>query len=209
MKTNLHKGAIWFIFHNLPIIMTAIFFFLLGISAGVFMESFLSPENRVSIQSFLDTTLFVTDLSGINLPHVFFDSLVVNLILIFVIAIAGFTVVGFPLALLILSYKGAALGFSSALFIETMGVKGISMVTMTLMPQNLLFIPAFLCGTVASLSMSFSILSEHFARAGKNLFSNTAGYIYLFMILSLLILGGCFIEAFICPFLQQLAGSPQ
>ncbi len=207
MKRNLRRSTVWSVFHNLPVMMITIFFFLLGISAGVFMEGFLSPENKASIQSFLDTTLFISDLSGIDLPNVFLSSLAVNLVLLFIIALAGFTVVGFPLALLILSYKGAALGFSSALFMETMGIKGIGMVMMTLIPQNLLFIPAFLCGAATSLSLSFSMLSGHYAKVGKNLFSNfSAGYIYLFMIFSLLILGGCFIEAFICPFLQQLTG---
>lgn len=206
MKKNPSGSFIWMMRQNLPVLMTVLFFFLLGISAGVFTEAFLSPENKESIQSFLDGALFLADLSGISLPDVFLSSLAVNLILLFLIALSGFTVIGFPAALLILVYKGATLGFSSALLMETMGMKGAAAVLLTLAPQNLLLIPAFLTGAMAALSFSFSVLSGRSRSVRKSLSGNAAGYLLLFFALSLLVLGGCLIEAFIGPFLQQLSG---
>lgn len=194
------------IYRSIPVLVTVLFTFLLGISVGVFTEVLLSPEKRESIEGFLNLHLFLSQIPGTELPYVFLRSAASNIVLLIVITLAGLTIIGFPAALLVLLYKGAALGFSAALLIETLDFKGVLLVLLTLVPQNLILIPAFLAASMSSINLAFSMLSSG-PRGIKNSLSVNAGNFIAFnLLMSVFILGGCFIESFISPFLQQLLG---
>lgn len=204
MRSNRNNGIFPFITNNISVLLAAVFCFLLGISVGIFTEMFLSPENRENIETFLSIHLFLTQLPGSELPHVFLSSIAANLILLVIITLGGLTVFGFPAAFLALIYKGAALGFSSALLIEAFDARGVFLVLVTLVPQNLIFIPAFLAAATASASLALSIISNGSGGIKKNL-QISAGRLAAFnLLMSVFILGGCFIESFISPFLQRL-----
>jgi stage II sporulation protein M len=206
MKKYLSGNIIAFICEKFSILITVLFCFFAGISIGVFIETLLSTENKDSIQIFLDTHLFFEQLPGNDLTHVFLESAAINLTLLLIIALGGLTIIGFPAALLVLIYKGATLGFSAALLIETLDFKGLIMVFFTLVPQNLILIPIFLAATMASLSLAFSVLSNKPSNIKKSLTKHAGNYIAFFLLLSVFVLGGCLIESFICPFLQRLIG---
>ncbi|MDD2215574.1 MAG: stage II sporulation protein M [Eubacteriales bacterium] len=206
MKKSSSGNIISLLYQNFSVLLISLFCFLLGISVGVFTEIILSPENRESIQAFLDVHLFLSQLTGTDLPYVFLRSVASNLVLILIIAIAGLSIIGFPAALLILIYKGAALGFSATLLIDTLSFKGVLWVLLTLVPQNLILIPCYLIAAMASLSFTFSLLTSGPSAIKKCLITSIGSYLAFFFIIAVFVLGGCFVESFISPFLQQLLG---
>ncbi|NLP29644.1 MAG: hypothetical protein GX363_00785 [Clostridiales bacterium] len=184
------------------ILLICIFFFILGLSIGIFGEILLSPEEKESLQSFIDLNLFSPQIA--DLPHVFLASIIRNLGLLLIIAISGLTIIGFPAALLVLIYKGAALGFTASLFIDTLGTKGVVLILLSLVPQNIILIPVFLIAVVASLKIALSVLGNSPMDIKKGLRERASSFIALIFILSIFLVGGCLIESFISPFLQQL-----
>lgn len=206
MRRTKYNSVFTLAAQNIPVLLTVIFCFLLGISAGIFTEMLLSSENRENIETFLSIHLFLTELPGSELPYVFLRSAAANIILLLIITVGGLSVIGFPAALLVLIYKGAALGFSSALLIETYDLRGIFLVLASLVPQNLILIPAFLASAMASVCFAVSMISKGSKNIKNNLRVSAGKMIAFNLLMSVFVIGGCFIESFISPFLQRLLG---
>ena len=180
------------IYGNFPLLVVVVFCFLMGISLGAFTELLLSPEAKESMRSFLDFHLLLSGLTGKSLPDLFLVSAATNLGLLLVILLAGLTIIGFPAALLVLLYKGNA--------------RGVLLVLLTLLPPNLILVPALCGAAAASLRFSFDLLSQGPSQMKKNLSKRAGPFMIFQVIMAIAMLAGCFIEAFISPLLQQLLG---
>jgi len=183
-----------------------VFCFLLGISLGTFTELLLSADAKESMRQFLDFHLLLSGLTGDLLGDLFLVSAAANLSLFLIILLSGLTVVGFPAALLVLLYKGAALGFSAALLMDAFDAKGVLMVLLTLLPPNLILAPALCGAAVASLRLAFDLLSDSPLQLKKNLAQRAGPFMTFQALMAILVLLGCFIESFISPLLQRLLG---
>lgn len=183
-----------------------LFFFVLGISAGVFTELMMGTAEKEALLSFLNQQLFTADWSTSDFPSVFANSVSNNLGLLLVILLSGLTAVGFPVALAAIAYKGMALGFSSALLIENLAGKGFLLVFTSLIPQSLLLVPALLVGCAAALNLAFYTIRCRRTGVKKSLAENAGSYLTLTIILAAVILCGCVIETVLGPFASQLAG---
>jgi stage II sporulation protein M len=182
----------------------ALFFFLLGISAGVFTELMLTSTEKEGIISYLDKYFLLTNPSDFPFSEIFMKSAGNNLGLLFIIILAGITAIGFPVVLAALIYKGMALGFSAALLIDSMSFKGVAIVFTSMIPQNLIIIPAVLLAGVAALNIAFHTISNRRFGIKKSLAESSGSYLFINAILAAVILAGCFIESFLSPLLTRL-----
>lgn len=182
----------------------ALFFFILGISIGVFTELMMNSTEKESMISYLEHYFQLTNLSDLAFSDIFLNSAGNNLGLLFIMLLSGLTAIGFPVALAALAYKGMALGFSAALLIDSMSFKGIALVCTSMIPQNLILIPALLFAGAAALNVAFHTISNRKFGIKKSLAENSGSYVFLNMILMAAILVGCFVESFIAPLLTQL-----
>lgn len=186
-------------------VMATLFFFAAGLSSGVFIELFMGAEEKVQIADYLTKNLFIPGVSG-SLPPVFMQSAANNLGLLLISLVAGITVIGFPAAFLAIAYKGMALGFSSALLIDSMAGKGVLVILLSMVPQNLILIPAFLTATVAAANIASRVYSGRHKGVKKSLEQSAGPYLSAYAVLAAAVLVGCLIEAFISPALLRLAG---
>jgi stage II sporulation protein M len=194
------------IYGNDRLLILVFFCFVTGVALGAFTVLLLSAEAKAGMQSFLDLHFMLPEPMGDLLPDLFLVSAATNLGLLLIIILAGLTVIGFPAALLVLIYKGAALGFAAALLMDTFDAKGVLLVLLTLFPPNLILIPALWGSAVASLRLTFDLLSEGPLQIKKNLSSKAGSFLVFQIMMAILILGGCFVESFISPLLQRLLG---
>ncbi len=118
--------------------------------------------------------------------------------------LSGITAIGFPAALATLVYKGMALGFSATLLIESMSFKGVAIVFTSMIPQNLIIIPAIVLAGVAALNVAFHTISNRRFGIKKSLAESSGSYVFINLVLAAAILGGCLIESFISPLLTRL-----
>ncbi len=194
-----------FIYGNDLLPVLVLFCFITGVAVGAFTELLLSADAKADIQSILDFQFLLSEPMGDLLPDLFLVSAATNLGLLLIIVLAGLTIIGFPAALLALIYKGAALGFAAALLMDTFDGKGVLLVLLTLFPSNLLLIPALCGAAIASLRLAFDALSCP-SQIKKNLSERAGSFMVFQIMMAILALGGCFIESFISPLLQQLLG---
>ena len=194
-------------FNSRKALIFSVFFFLVGISSGVFLEVAMNSEDKLQVAQFLQQYLYINGDLGqaITYPNPFLSSASANLVLLFAICISGLSMIGFPAAYGILVYKGLALGFSSGLLLETLKFKGAGLLLVSMMPQNLLLIPAFILAASAAQNYAIDILRQRKNNSGRAIKKNSAvtrnPYIMTNMLLAIMILLGCIIEALLFPIL--------
>lgn len=203
MKRNMNKAS-ELIMSSRVSFAVAIFFFILGISAGIFTELMMSSSEKEGMISYLDQYFLLTNPSDLAFSEIFMKSAGNNLGLLFIILLSGLTAIGFPAALAALVYKGMALGFSAALLIDSMSFKGIAIVFTSMIPQNLIIIPAIIIACVAALNIAFHTISNRRFGIKKSLAKSSGSYLFINAVLAIAILVGCFIESFLSPLLTQL-----
>lgn len=203
MKRNMNRASA-LIMSSRASFTAVLFFFILGISAGVFTELMMSSEDKEGMISYLDKYFQLTDPSELTFSEIFMQSAGNNLWLLFIMILAGFTAIGFPAALAALIYKGMALGFSAALLVDSMSFKGVAIVFTSMVPQNLIIIPAVLIAGVAALNVAFHTISNRKFGIKKSLAESSGSYLFINAALAAVILVGCFIESFLSPLLTRL-----
>ncbi|MGM8366449.1 stage II sporulation protein M [Virgibacillus sp. W0181] len=121
------------------------------------------------------------------------------LLLLFVL---GLSVIGLPIIWILIFVKGLMIGFSVGFIVNQLGIKGLLLASISILPQNLLIIPIYI--TAGSLSMIFSLtlLSKLFSRKISQ--SITAPFVTYATIFALL-LAGAFIASLLEAFVANEA----
>lgn len=184
---------------SIRLLTIVLFFFLTGFTAGVFTEIQLSDEARKSMADFLSYNVIDKTPAEGGLSGLFLNSIALNGTLFLIILLAGLSIVGFPLALPALAYKGAALGFSAALLIDSLGGKGLLFIAFKLLPPNIFLIPAFCGAAAAALKFGFGILSGGLTNIKRNLTVKSGSYLFFQILMGILVLAGCLVESLIAP----------
>ena len=204
MKRNTVNKASDLIMSNGASFAAALFFFVLGLSAGIFTELMMTSADKESMLSYLDKYFFLSNPKDLAFVDIFMNSAGNNLGLLIIILLSGLTAIGFPVAMAALIYKGMALGFSAALLIDSMNFKGVAIVFTSMIPQNLLIIPAMILAGVAALNLAFHTIANRKFGIKKSLAESSGSYLFLNLLLGIAVLAGCFIESFLSPLLTRL-----
>ena len=204
MKRNTVNKASDLIMSSGASFVAALFFFVLGLSAGVFTELMMTSAEKEGMISYLDKYFFLSNPKDLAFMDIFMNSAGNNLGLLIIILLSGLTAIGFPVALAALVYKGMALGFSAALLIDSMNFKGVAIVFTSMIPQNLLIIPAMILAGVAALNIAFHTISNRRFGIKKSLAESSGSYLFLNLLFAAAVLAGCFIESFLSPLLTRL-----
>lgn len=174
------------------------FFFFTGISTGIFLELTMGTADKGSLSGYLQQYLFM-DTGAVEYPNPFLSSLTSNLLLLLIMFLGGLSVFGFPAALAALAYKGTALGFCTGLIAETLKNKGILVILTSLLPQNLLLIPAFILGSAAALNYSFLSMGKRRMAAKRNLRELSGSYVLTMVVFAVIMALACGLEAILYP----------
>ena len=120
--------------------------FLIGIFLGVMFINNAQETQMSEITSYLNN--FVDKLKNteeLNNIELLKTTIIENFILAVALWFFGTTVIGIPIVFGIILYRGFCLGYTIASMIVTMGVgKGILFVFMSLLLQNIIFIPTII-----------------------------------------------------------------
>ena len=150
------------VIHNKKEYIIIFFIFVIGIFSGVFFINNLEETPKTEITNYLNQFIekFKT-LESIDYIALLQNSVMQNTVLAIIIWFFGTTVIGIPVVFAIILYRGFCLGYTISLCITIMGLgKGISFVMVTLVLQNLLFIPAMLAIAVSGIKLYKSIVKD-------------------------------------------------
>lgn len=131
--------------------MVILIFFVVGIFLGVFFINHTEESLITEVHQYLgDFINEVKDVSDINQTNILKSTLLDKLYLTIAIWFFGTTIIGIPIVFGLVAYRGFCLGYTISAIISFMGfTKGFTFVLVTLLLQNILFIP-FLIGLAVS-----------------------------------------------------------
>lgn len=136
--------------------------FLIGIFVGVMYINNIAEEKQLQVGDYLNTYIQnFKDTENIN--HMKLTKIAVqkNIGFSLLIWFAGTTIIGIPIVLGIILFRGGCLGVSIATCINTLGLgKGLSFVMITIFLQNIIFIPAIITMGVSSLNLYKTIVKD-------------------------------------------------
>ena len=151
------------VFNNSKEYIIVTLIFVIGIFLGVLFINNIQENQRSEISSYIDNFTDkmknTEDIKSIELLKV---SVKQNLLLALTIWFFGTTVIGIPIVFGITLYRGFCLGYTISACISIMGLsKGLAFVIISLLLQNILFIPALLALSVSGFKLYKSIIKDN------------------------------------------------
>ena len=139
-----------------------ILIFLIGLFIGVmFVNNCSEDKIKIIDEYILQFEEKFKQIEKIDTNTLFISSVKNNVLLAIELWIAGTTVIGMPIVLGIILYRGFCLGVTISSISVTLGVgKGIVFSVCTLGLQNLFFIPAIITIGVSSIKLYKSIIAD-------------------------------------------------
>lgn len=177
--------------------------FLIGLFIGSLTVSGTSEDNK----SFLTNTLksFTVFNTNSSISSILLSSLMNNFIFFFCAFLTGLMVIGFPLSVMLIFYKGFSVGFTIGFICALYGFKGILISAVCILPQILITSITLIlaCGKAMQFSLSlFSLFSS--GRRNKGEIPDILPYCFSVLILFLISLISVLFDAFISPFFLKL-----
>ena len=165
---------------------------LIGIILGVFFVNNMNSSQIEELKTYINT--FIDSLkqgATINNLELLKKSIGSNLLFTFLMWFIGSTVIGIPIVLGIVAFRGFCLGYTISSSIAVLGTgKGILFFATSVLLQNIIFIPCMLALSVSGIKLYKSIMKDKRKENIKiEVFRHTifSLFILLFLILSSLV----------------------
>lgn len=173
--------------------------FCLGLSFGLYTVKYMGPADKNDLVSYFMSFTKSLENNPINYGNLAFEVIKKNIIIILPIFLFGLTFFGGPIILIIDLIKGFTLGYTFSFIATAFEGKGIGLAIISIIPQNLIYIPCIIGLSIIGLSMSTENFKRRFLKKGKgdSLFSD---YLFkkLIIILGLFVIG-VLVETYISP----------
>lgn len=140
------------------IIITIIF--LIGIFLGTLFVNQINSKEEISkyITTYIDETKSIEKIDYFTELQ---KDIKENILLVILLWFAGTTIIGIPIVLALIIFRGFCLGYTIASSVYVLGkIKGIIFVLITIFLQNLVFIPVIIILGVSSIKLYKSIIKD-------------------------------------------------
>ncbi len=162
VKSNFKELILNEIYNNLKFYIIVIVIFLIGITAGVIFINNTTDEQKIEIGEYINN--FITSLKGnfeIDRGELLKSSLLENFKLVLGMWFIGSTVIGIPIVLGIVVYRGFCIGYTVSSAITILGMqKGIIFFLTTILMQNIIIIPVIISLAVSGMKLYKSIMKD-------------------------------------------------
>jgi stage II sporulation protein M len=171
-----------------------------GIVLGIYTVKYMGDFEKTDLINYFISFKDSMASTSINNKFIFLETIKNNLPLIIAVWLLGLTVVGIPVILIINIAKGFTIGFTITFSISGLGLKGLWVAMLGVLPQNIIYVPCIVICSV--LAMEYSLLkitgkvnnsvSLHTRAGGLN-------YSITFFIVTLAMFLGFILEAYLTP----------
>ena len=135
--------------------------FIIGIFLGVMFINKTTQSQKDEINGYLTTYIETFQEKQIDKTELLKNNISENIVLVIILWFAGSTIIGIPIVLGIIGYRGFCLGYTVAACTYVMGTfKAIMFSIVALIFQNIIFIPAIISMGVSSLKLYQAILKD-------------------------------------------------
>jgi len=199
--SNFKNSLVQHFKENILMYLIVFFFLVSGIIIGSIAVKALDSIQKENLINYLTIFFKNTDINEIDESTAFKQALLSNIKISLLIWILGVTVIGIPLILLLIAFRGFVLGFTVAFLVDELGLKGIIFSILALLPQNIVNIPVIIILGVTAISFSLLLFRR---KRQINLFQVFLCYIVIGIFLNAFFLVGSLIEAYITPVFMKL-----
>ena len=114
----------------------------------------------------------------------------------------GLTIIGVPLILAVVFLRGYALGFTIGFLVHQKGGAGIIMSVLSILPQNIVYIPFLIIWSVIAVNFSAYLVGRN--PGGVSLGKTLVNYSLLLAVFLVMFMTGAFVEAYLSPWFLSL-----
>ncbi len=180
--------------------------FILGLIAGALTLRTLSPaqldELRQYLNSFLNSVGALAQNGQFPALKAWVEILKGQLYSLGILWLLGLTVVGAPLVILLVGARGFILGFTVGFLVQEKAGQGLLLALVAVLPQNLFYVPGLLGAGALALYFTISLFKSS---RETPVFTRILLYTLIFVALTLLVLAGTWVEAYLVPGIMRLA----
>ncbi|MEB3102749.1 stage II sporulation protein M [Ferviditalea candida] len=189
---------------HLPLYVFVAVLFIMGVVFGALMVNALSLEQKQDLADYLSSffhTVIQDSVSdgGASLQQTFAMHLKWT-VLIFVL---GMSVIGLPLILILDFLKGVLVGFTIGYLSGQLSWKGMLFALITVVPQNLIIIPALIACSVTAISFSLYLIRNRLLQKKGSIRQAFYQYAGLTSALLVILFGASLFEAYVSPPLMK------
>lgn len=185
--------------------MLVLLFFCIGVVIGVYTVVYMNEVDRNDVTSYFSTFVSSVCEKKISYGNLLLSVLKKSLLLIIPIVLISFTFLGSPIILIIDLIKGFLIGYTFAFIFNSFEGKGLLMAVVSIIPQNLFYIPCIIILSVLGLNVSLGIVKNKIQKNQNNYrleFIREKGSVYFFTLCFLIM--GILFETYISPSIIRL-----
>lgn len=199
-----HSAKNFFI-KNFPLIFFVIFIFVVGVIFGSLAIRTLDGSKRLEMLDFLSNFFsgLVNNLADQTTVN-FWDSVFLNLKISFFMWILSLSIIGIIGIPILVFLRGFVIGFTVGFLVKELGLQGMIFALASILPQNLLIIPATIFSAVLAIAFGITLLKSLLAKRQINLGYNLLNYTFLMILMGGALVVASLVETFITPVLMEL-----
>ena len=148
------------VMNNIKSYFIVLVIFVIGIFLGVMFIN--QTQEKKEIEKYINT--YIDETKTIQNGDYFFElkkDIKNNIALVLVLWFAGTTIIGIPIVLGIILFRGFCLGYTIAACAYVLGrIKALIFISITILLQNIIFIPAIMILGVNSIKLYKSIIKD-------------------------------------------------
>jgi stage II sporulation protein M len=178
--------------------------FLMGIIFGVLAAGVLEKDQQRELIRYVTQGLH---------GETFFQSsiytrqtVIANLQTVFFLFFMGISVIGVPLALLLIFTRGFILGFSGGFLFQAMGLKGVVLSITGILPHNLLVIPALFLMVMAIIDCAAALTKIRFTKRQISIGEELIKCAVITLIVIVMMVAGGVVQGYVTPIITAWIG---
>ncbi|MDR1616798.1 MAG: stage II sporulation protein M [Syntrophomonadaceae bacterium] len=177
--------------------------FAIGFLAGNYEAANLSAATKNYLLGLLDNFLRLEVQSRAGGQDVLTDAMLNQGKIVLAIWFIGLTVIGLPLILAAVFFRGVSLGFTLKFLIHEKAGGGLAVGMLSIVPQNLIYIPFLLIWSVIAINFTMNIVKGiYFNNSVKR--QGLISYTMLMLAFLIFFFLGSVIEAYLSPYLLSV-----
>lgn len=174
-------------------------FLCVGLFFGAMAAKTISMDRAFQLSAYFNSFLEKVAVTPVSEQIYFRHNVLNNLYIMIAMYVLGLTVIGIPLVLVAVFSRGFILGFTVGFLVREKALKGFLFALISVLPHNIIIIPAVIVGGVTALSFSGLLIKRRFNTQNMTITGHLGIYTAVMLALCLATTAAGFVETYITP----------
>ncbi|MGE5632488.1 MAG: stage II sporulation protein M [Caulobacteraceae bacterium] len=190
--------------NNIWVYIIVISLFILGICLGAITVNIIDETAKADAKNYIDGFIDITANESLQTAFILKQSIKFNLYFTVAVFLSGLIYLGILIIPILIAFRGFCIGFSIAFLTESLGKGGFLFSIASILPQNIIYVPVLIMLGVLSLNNSVLTLRNKYIKKYNTIPSQLASYAFSSLMLLILLVAGCIVEAYITSSLVKV-----